>query len=74
MTKSILTIFLVFLCAFAKSQVTGIVLDGDTKEPIIGAKLIASDGNRAITDLDGAFKLNIKTYPTNIEVKTVKTF
>ncbi len=72
MTKSILTIFLVFLCAFAKSQVTGIVLDGDTKEPIIGAKLIALEGSRAITDLDGAFKLNIKTYPTNVIVSMIQ--
>jgi iron complex outermembrane receptor protein len=72
MTKSILIIALVFLCSIAKSQVTGVVLDGDTKEPIIGAKLIASDGSRAITDLDGAFKLNITKYPTDIIVTMIQ--
>ena len=72
MMKSILTIALVFLCFSAKSQVTGVVIDGDTKEPIIGAKLIASDGSRAITDLDGVFKLPVKSYPVNIIVTMIQ--
>ena len=72
MTKSIVLIALVFLCFVVKSQVTGTVIDGDTKEPIIGAKLIASDGSRAITNLDGAFKLNIKSFPTDIVISMIQ--
>jgi iron complex outermembrane receptor protein len=68
MLKLVLTLSMAFLCLFSYAQVTGVVIDGQTKEPLIGAKLIASDGSRAITGIDGDFKLNVKNFPVRIVV------
>lgn len=40
------------------SQVTGVVRDITTKEAIIGVKLIASNNSKALSSVDGTFKLN----------------
>lgn len=39
------------------SQITGVVQDLNTKEFIIGAKLIASNGSKALSNVEGAFQL-----------------
>ena len=62
----IVLIFTLFISSIGYSQITGIVIDGSSNEPIIGAKVICSDGNRAITGFDGDFTLNSKTYPVKI--------
>ena len=48
----IVLIFTLFISSIGYSQITGIVIDGSSNEPIIGAKVICSDGNRAITGFD----------------------
>jgi outer membrane receptor protein involved in Fe transport len=68
MLRNLLTILVLQISLLSFGQVTGNVIDGATKEPLIGAKLIASDGSRAITGLDGDFKLNVKNYPVSIVV------
>lgn len=71
--QTLLLGFFTFFLAFSTfSQVTGIVVDATTKEPLIGAKLMSSDGSRAITGLDGDFKLNIKDYPVRIIVSMLQ--
>ncbi|OFZ10458.1 MAG: hypothetical protein A3D92_11700 [Bacteroidetes bacterium RIFCSPHIGHO2_02_FULL_44_7] len=49
-------------------QVTGKVLEKESKEPVYGAKVIASTGERAITDIDGNFSLNPSGYPVTLIV------
>jgi hypothetical protein len=49
-----------------QAQITGKVNDRLTNNPIIGAKIIASDGSKAISDYDGNFKLNVQNFPVTI--------
>lgn len=52
------------LCPFlSSSQINGFILDEKSNEPIVGAKVIGSDGNKAITDFDGKFILNSSNFP-----------
>ena len=48
------------------SQVTGKVIQQDTKEPIVGAKITASSGERTLTDIDGNFQLSITNFPVTL--------
>lgn len=63
-----LLLLLFSLPFFALGQVTGKVLEKDSKEPIYGAKVIASTGEKAISDIDGNFTLNPSSYPTTLIV------
>lgn len=51
---------------FAFSQIKGKVVQNDTKEPIVGAKIQASNGERAITDIDGLFLIKAENYPVTL--------
>ena len=64
MKHHLLLILLLPFMAF--SQLTGKVIQQDTKEPIVGAKIVASSGERTLTDIDGNFTLNIVTYPITL--------
>jgi iron complex outermembrane receptor protein len=68
-------ILLPFLCIpfsfFA--QLTGTVVQSDNKEPIIGAKIEASSGEKALTDLDGRFTINTATFPMTL-ITSMSTF
>lgn len=65
--KGKLLAFGITICSyFSFSQVTGVVLDKSSNAPILGAKIVASDGTRAITDFDGKFKLNSQKFPVTI--------
>jgi len=55
------------------SQITGTVVDKESKEPIYGAKIIASDGNKVLSDFDGNFVINTKEYPVTLII-TVQTY
>ena len=66
MLKLLLLLTTFSICFILKSQISGIVIDGLTKEPLIGAKVMASDGNRAISNVDGEFKLNCTAFPVTI--------
>jgi outer membrane receptor protein involved in Fe transport len=48
------------------SQIQGSVIDFDSKQPVVGAKITTSEGQRVITDYDGRFKLNPATYPVKL--------
>lgn len=48
------------------SQITGTVVEEESKEPLYGAKVIASTGEKALSDIDGKFKLTPTTYPTTL--------
>ena len=54
------------------SQTQGTVLDVNTKEPIVGAKVISSDGNKAITDFDGYFEFKNQSYPVDIVISMLE--
>ena len=53
---------------YALSQTNGLVIDEESKEPIYGAKIIASSGEKALSDVDGSFELNIESYPVTLIV------
>ena len=62
MKHIIITLPLIFLCtiSFAQNIVTGIVLDAETNEPVIGAVVIEPESKQTTTtDLDGKFSIKI---------------
>jgi outer membrane receptor protein involved in Fe transport len=70
--KNILLLLILFpFCAL--SQVTGTVVDKETKETIYGAKIIASTGEKTISDVDGRFSISPSSYPVTLIV-TAQTY
>lgn len=65
--KKLLLLSLV-LPFFSFSQIQGTVIDFDTKQPVVGAKVTSSEGQRLITDYEGRFKLNPTAYPVKLVV------
>lgn len=63
-----LLLLLFSLPFFTLGQVTGKVLEKDSKEPVYGAKIMASTGEKAMSDIDGNFTLNPSSYPTMLVV------
>ena len=62
-----ITVLLLFFLPFiATSQIVGKVIQSDDKEPVVGAKIIASNGEKAITDVDGVFNINATSYPVTL--------
>jgi outer membrane receptor protein involved in Fe transport len=57
---------LFFVPVFAFSQLQGSVIDFQNKQPVVGAKITSSEGQRAITDYDGKFKINVANYPVTL--------
>ena len=58
---------LLFLSPFLiLSQVTGTVIEKASKDPVYGAKIIASTGEKVLTDAEGKFKLTPSSYPTTL--------
>lgn len=55
MNKLLILFLLVGFNSFG--QITGSVIDANSKEPIIGAKLIGSNNSKALSSVDGTFKL-----------------
>lgn len=48
------------------AQVTGVVADYSGKAPMIGVKVIASSGEKTITDFDGKYNLPINKFPVTL--------
>ncbi|MFK7785068.1 MAG: TonB-dependent receptor [Crocinitomicaceae bacterium] len=48
------------------SQVTGVVEDGETKDPIFGAKIMASTGEKVLSEFDGSFSITPSSYPATL--------
>jgi iron complex outermembrane receptor protein len=66
MKGRLLAFSILILPNIIKAQITGKVNEILTNSPIIGAKIIASDGSKAISDYDGNFKLNVQKFPVTI--------
>ena len=61
--------FLLLVCLFPillPAQITGKVIESDTKEPVVGAKIQASNGERAVTDVDGVFMIKATSFPVTL--------
>ena len=71
MKNVLLLLTFIPFCLF--SQVTGTIVDRESKEPIIGAKVIASTGEKVLSDLDGKFTMNPSSYPTTLVI-SAQTF
>ncbi len=63
--KHLLLLFL-FLPIACFSQVTGTIEDGQTKDPIFGAKIIASTGEKVLSDIDGSYSISPSSYPATL--------
>lgn len=71
--KRLLLCFLLFSIALnSNSQIQGKVVDASSGEPIIGAKIYASDGQRAISNFDGDYNLACKEFPVVLIVKMLQ--
>jgi iron complex outermembrane receptor protein len=70
--KHVLLLFLSLPLACI-SQVTGIIEDDQTKEPIFGAKIIASTGEKVLSDMDGSYSISPSSYPTTFVI-SAQTF
>ena len=64
--KSKILLLLLFIPIGFIAQISGIVREKSTNTPIVGAKITASDGSKAISDFDGRFKLNSQKFPVTI--------
>lgn len=64
--KSIILLLLLFIPIGFIAQISGIVREKSTNTPIVGAKITASDGSKAISDFDGKFILNSQKFPVTI--------
>jgi iron complex outermembrane receptor protein len=64
MKYRLLLLFIFPLLAVA--QIKGKVVQGDTKDPIVGAKIISSTGEKTLTDIDGRFSLEAKSFPVTL--------
>ena len=54
------TLAIAFCEAMAQEMASGIVLDAETKEPLIGAVIATADGEKTVSDQNGEFKINVK--------------
>lgn len=68
-----LLLLIILLPLWSLAQVTGTVLEKGTKDPIVGAKIIASTGEKALTDMDGRFTISPGSFPS-ILVISAQTF
>ncbi len=66
--KQLSTLFFLYP-AVLFCQVTGSVKDNTTKESIVGAKIVASNNERTVSDIDGRFTL--KTKPDDFPLMVV---
>lgn len=72
MKEKIILSFFFLIPFFFQAQVKGIVVDRSNNSPLIGAKLIASDGNKTLSDYEGKFEINCKSFPVTIVVSLLQ--
>ncbi len=72
MSKRIFFTSFFLLPLFLNAQITGTVEDKLTNAPLIGVKLIASDGNKTLSDFEGKFQLDCKKFPVTIIVSLLQ--
>ncbi|MGB0914547.1 MAG: TonB-dependent receptor, partial [Crocinitomicaceae bacterium] len=63
-----LLLLLTFIPFCLAAQVNGTVIDQSTKDPVIGAKVIASSGEKVLSDIDGRFSINPSSYPITLVI------
>ncbi len=63
--KNLLLLLLV-LPVYGLSQITGTITEKASKDPVFGAKIIASSGEKALSDIDGQFTISPKEYPVTL--------
>lgn len=73
MLKKTLSLLVVGLLSFGMSMAQGVlkglVLDGETNEPIVGASVINLDTKKGdVTNLDGSFSIKIDQATANVEI------
>ena len=68
----ILIILLISIPLGLFSQISGLVIDKATDSPIVGAKVIASDGSKVISNGNGEFELNCAVFPVKISVSILQ--
>lgn len=66
MNKFFLTTFLLVLTQLTQAQVTGSVLGLEDKQAIQNVKIIASDGQKTLSDFEGKFTLFPVKYPIQV--------
>jgi len=66
-------LFLLLVPVITFSQITGKVIQFDTKQPIIGAKIFASNGQKGLSDPDGKFVIQADSYPLTL-ITTMPSF
>lgn len=72
MKSSLLIILISCLPGVINAQIIGFVQDKSTNSPIIGAKIVASDGTKTLTDFEGKFNLNCSKYPVTIIISALQ--
>jgi outer membrane receptor protein involved in Fe transport len=67
--KQLLAVFLL-LSFNSFSQITGTIVDKSSNEPVIGAKIIASNGAKTLSKVDGSFSIpvNDSVFPINLVI------
>ena len=58
--------FTLLLSKPVSAQITGTVTDFVGKSSMIGVKVVASSGEKAITDFDGKYNLPISKFPVTL--------
>ena len=59
-------LLLILIPFLSFSQVNGKVQNTESKEPIVGAKIIASNGEKVLSDSDGKFGLLATEFPITL--------
>ena len=72
MLKSLCVLGFMCLSSISFAQISGVVTDLNSGEAIIGAKVFASDGNKAITNFDGEFTLKSSSFPVTLVTKMLQ--
>ncbi|MBR3408386.1 MAG: TonB-dependent receptor [Paludibacteraceae bacterium] len=72
--RKLYTIVLIILLAQTAlaERLTGIVIDGFTREPLIGVTILnKDDGTGTVTDMDGRFAIDLKQLPAHVQFSYV---
>lgn len=70
--KFLLLLLFLYPCV-SWSQVEGTIIEKETSEPIYGAKIVASTGEKALSDLEGNFTITPASYPVTLVI-SAQTF
>lgn len=72
MKGTFILLFLLTIPLCFNAQIKGTVVDRVSNAPLIGAKLIASNGSKTLSDYEGKFELDCEKYPITIIVSLLQ--